>query len=147
MRPRAVALAVGVLVLLLAGGCGGSRLEKSSLAQFILPSKEIACVMDVVYVRCDVRAPTFTPPPQPADCDGKYGRSVRLMGERTTFVCVTDSILEGPELAFGKSITIAAYTCTSAEATAEPGVTCVADRTGARFTLTPSGYTFTPPSK
>ena len=97
MRPtRALALALTVLALPLAAGCGGDDGDETAAATeaetvagaaeapentlsangggklgpsfFSTPSENIACHVSRKAVRCDIRERTWKPPPKPASC-------------------------------------------------------------------------------
>jgi hypothetical protein len=83
-----------------------------------LPSRNIGCIFgrsSGYTLRCDVRSGLRSAPPRPRGCDldWAYGLSMTLTS-RARILCAGDTALsQGPVLAYGATVRIAAFTCTS----------------------------------
>ncbi|WP_028047132.1 DUF6636 domain-containing protein [Cellulomonas sp. URHE0023] len=106
----------------------------TATTQFAMPSGNIACTMSVDGVTCTIASYTYAQPVV-AGCTEVTGHVIVLNADGVAFSCVSgpppavagDDV---PELAYGKSMTVGEYTCTSAT----DGVQCV-DGSGTGFQL------------
>lgn len=107
-------------------------------AHFTSPSGNVGCILDSTYLRCDIAKRNWAVPPRPADCELDYGQGIALTpGEPAVFVCAGDTTLGGADvLAYGRSITRGALSCTSAES----GISCRDTGTGRGFSLSRQVY-------
>src|SRR3954447_23709658 len=104
---------------------------------FMLPSSNIGCIFGDGNVRCDISGKSFTPPPQPADCDLDWGNGIEVGSGEATFVCAGDTALGGPDvLEYGLSAQRGSLRCDSAES----GVTCTNVTTGHGFELSREAF-------
>ena len=117
---------------------------------FASPTGNIACSIDPAtgdrgpHVRCDVRHPTFTPPPAPPIhtrfCgQGPWGQSIQQThGEPAHFQCISDTVFKDdlPTLAYGTQTTRYGFRCASAT----DGITCTDLDTGRGFRLARDSY-------
>lgn len=111
------------------------------LASFVTPSKNIGCEIADHRVRCDIATKTFTPPPQPEDCDLDWGSAVAVpVADVARFVCAGDTVLnrDAPVLAYGTTSKVGGFQCDSAQ----NGITCQAADTGHGFFLSREQYRF-----
>jgi hypothetical protein len=118
---RRTLLAAAALVV--AGLAGAPGAVAASLVGFQSPSKNIGCILDDSFARCDIRKRDWSPPRKPSSCGEDYGQglSIARNGSRGRFVCAGDTALgSGKVLAYGRSIRRGKITCTSRES----GVTC-----------------------
>lgn len=113
-----------------------TRLEE--LQYFKTPSGNIVCFIRSEVAGCEIREKTFTPPPQPEDCEYDWGGVIELERGRTFFVCYSDTRLfqAADVLEYGSAISRGDVTCDSSE----QGVRCVDAGTGRGFTLSRSAY-------
>src|SRR3954471_20684986 len=65
---------------------------------FMLPSNNIGCIFGDGTVRCDISGKTWTPPPQPADCELDWGNGLEVGDGEATVVCAGDTALGGPDV-------------------------------------------------
>ncbi|MBS9532853.1 hypothetical protein KIH27_04535 [Mycobacterium sp. M1] len=115
---------------------------------FRSPTGNIVCDIrpgdDVPYLRCDVKDPTFTPPPAPPIhtrfCgQGPWGRSLQMSrDEPAHFQCISDTVFKDglPVLAYGTETTRYGFRCASAT----DGITCTDQGTGRGFRLARDSY-------
>jgi hypothetical protein len=99
-----------------------------------MPSRNIGCIFSrsPQYVRCDVRTGLRPPPPRPKNCDldWAYGLEMTVTSRAHTF-CAGDTALgQGPVLAYGATLKILGFTCSSQRV----GLRC-ANRAGHGFFL------------
>ena len=110
-----------------------------AMAYFASPSSNIRCALHPDWgVRCDIDDMSWTPPPQPADCDLDWG-NVLTVGDEAAFGCVGDTPFGGrplDALPYGSSVERGPYRCESART----GVTCRNTDTGAGFVLSRERY-------
>ncbi|MBI5337088.1 hypothetical protein EV589_4793 [Mycobacterium sp. BK558] len=96
----------------------------ADIVGFTSPSGNIGCMLEDDYVRCDIAARNWAPPPRPADCPDVtgYGQGIALQSTGSArFVCAGDTALNsGPALPYGHSRSSAAIDCTSEQS----GVRC-----------------------
>jgi hypothetical protein len=96
------------------------------------PSRNIGCVMDEGFVRCDIGDADWTLPPRPAGCDLDWIHGVELGTEVRVGICAGDTAMGGPDvLAYGTSVSRGDLRCESAQT----GLTCRNGATGAGFRL------------
>lgn len=110
-----------------------------SFAAFQSPSKNIGCVAQDGYARCDIRDRDWQPPARPADCDVDYGQGLSVQaGEAATFVCAGDTALDdaAPVLEYGTATKRGLVQCESAQA----GITCRDEETGRGFFISRQSY-------
>ncbi len=101
--------------------------------EFSTPSKNIGCVGDSTFIRCDISQTKAKPPPKPRGCDYDWGNAFELRQRgRPRRLCVSDSALGSRRiLGYGKSMRIGRrITCTSRRT----GLTC-RNRDGHGFLL------------
>lgn len=126
--------ALAALLLALAPAAADAK-----LIMFSAPSHNIGCAMDNGFARCDVANRTWRTPAKPRGCmlDWGNGFLVERRG-RGRVVCAGDTVLNprGPVLAYGKSRSVGAFTCTSRRA----GMTCSHSGSGHGFTVSRSAY-------
>jgi len=108
--------------------------------RFASPSGNIECDMSRSGVTCTIASITFTPPAA-AGCTGALGHVVALDSSGVHLPCPegpapTVAGADVPELVYGSSSTVGAFTCTSAT----NGVTCT-DESGVGFRLARSAFT------
>jgi hypothetical protein len=94
----------------------------AAFTQFSTPSKNIGCVSDGRYLRCDVRTTTVKAPPQPRSCDLDWGDAFEMTGSSgARRICHGDTALGGRRiLGYGRSLRIGPFLCTSQMS----GLTC-----------------------
>ena len=103
----------------------------------MLPSNNIGCIFGDGNVRCDISGKTFTPPPQPADCELDGGNGIEVGDGEASFVCAGDTALGGPDvLEYGLSAQRGDLRCDSAET----GITCTNVKTMHGFELNRDGF-------
>jgi hypothetical protein len=134
LRVLAVAAAAGATAAL----CAAPAHAEDGFVDFVSPSENVGCVLDVDYLRCDIAKRDWAPPPRPADCEFDYGQGIALTpGERAAFVCAGDTTLGGSSvLAYGQTISRGALSCTSAES----GISCRDADSGRGFSLSRQVY-------
>lgn len=132
-----------ILRVLVVGGavatlCAAPAAAEDGFVDFVSPSGNVGCVLDVDYVRCDIAERDWAPPPRPADCEFDYGQGIALAPyEPASFVCAGDTTLGGSRpLAYGQSITRGDLECDSAES----GITCLDRNTGHGFAISRQVY-------
>jgi hypothetical protein len=104
---------------------------------FQLPSRNIGCIFGDGNVRCDISGKTFTPPPQPADCELDWGNGIEVGDGDAAFVCAGDTVLGAPVvLEYGLSAQRGSLRCDSAET----GITCTNLETMHGFELNRDGF-------
>ncbi len=108
---------------------------------FSSPSGNIGCVIEPLFVRCDIAERDWDPPPAPADCELDYGQGLTLeAGATAELVCAGDTTLGvgGPDaaLAYGESIAAGLLRCESNRS----GIRCQDVETGRGFALAREGY-------
>ncbi|CAM3515994.1 hypothetical protein H7J08_24935 [Mycobacterium frederiksbergense] len=133
LRVFAVAAATGAVATFCAAPAAAE-----DFAHFTSPSGNVSCILDSEYLRCDIAERDWALPPRPADCELDYGQGIALTpGEPATLVCAGDTTLGGPDvLAYGRSITRGALSCTSAES----GMSCRDTGSGRGFSLSRQVY-------
>jgi hypothetical protein len=103
----------------------------------MLPSNNIGCIFGGGTVRCDISGKTWTPPPQPADCELDWGNGLEVGAGAANVVCAGDTVLGGPDvLEYGLSAQRGDLRCDSAET----GVTCTNVKTSHGFELSRDGF-------
>jgi len=135
-RTRLAMLAV--VALAFATAIAASPVEAASSAWFSSPSRNIGCSMTTTVVRCDTIKHTYRPTAKPAGCHFAWGPSVQVgTTGKGRFRCVSDTVAGAPKvLAYGKSITVGRFRCTSRST----GMTCVDTRNGHGFTIARASY-------
>jgi hypothetical protein len=91
---------------------------------FQTPSGNIGCLVTTEHALCGIREFTYSPPPQPADCDlPGWGHTIGVEATGSgDFVCA-DSLLAGPDaqvLAYGRGVLVGPFACGSSS----DGLTC-----------------------
>ena len=94
----------------------------AALVSFQTPSRNIGCIGDATYLRCDVRTTTAPIPPRPRSCDLDWGDAFGMAPRsRSRRICHGDTALgAGPVLRYGRSRRIGPFRCVSQTA----GLTC-----------------------
>jgi hypothetical protein len=131
-RLRRAGSAVLVLAaVVLATAAAAPPAQAGSSAWFSSPSRNIGCSMTATRVRCDVISRTWTSTPKPASCDFAWGPALEVgMTGTGHFGCVSDTVGGSPRiLAYGKSLTIGRFRCTSRST----DMTCVDTANGHGF--------------
>ena len=115
---------------------------------FTSPSGNIGCLMDPWSVRCDIRDPSWSPPPRPANCPEfgdyaqDYGQGIVLNADSDagpSFACANDSVLgSGPAVTYGQDTQLDSIRCQIWP----DGVTCSDFMNGKGFLLSRDGYRF-----
>ncbi len=153
LAASAAAAALGLAGLGLAGlGLGPAAHADPDPTWFRSPTGNIVCTIDPAdatgdrgsHVRCDVKDPTFTPPPAPPIhtrfCgQGPWGRSLQMTrGEPAHFQCISDTVFKDglPVLAYGAETTRYGFRCASAS----DGITCTDLDTGRGFRMARDSY-------
>ncbi len=112
----------------------------SDLTGFTSPSGNIGCIIDSDSVRCDIRERDWAPPTKPADCPDVvgFGQGLTLSAVgKADFVCAGDTtLMSGPSLAYGDSITTGSLRC---EVT-QVGIECRNPEHGSGLSLSRQGY-------
>jgi hypothetical protein len=97
-----------------AGGPTATHTTAQSQAMFSSPSKNIACWMEGVDVRCDIAQHSWTSPPKPASCDLDYGNGLSLHAGTAQVVCAGDTVLgQTTILPYGEAISVGTDVCMS----------------------------------
>ena len=112
------ALAIVVLVALAAPAVSAGR-----AVAFSTPSRNIGCVGDSTFVRCDISQTRAKPPPKPPSCRFDWGNAFQLGWRgRARRLCVSDSALGSRRiLRYGRTQRFGGrISCTSRRA----GLTC-----------------------
>ena len=108
-------------------------------AQFVTPSRNIACRMSTGDVRCDVVQRTWEVPPPPADCAQSYGTGAILVGSgKGQLSCVGDTVAD-PSLSvldYGQGVRFGDMVCVSKES----GMRCENPQTGHGFAVARASY-------
>ena len=108
-------------------------------AQFVTPSRNIACRMSTGDVRCDVVQRTWEVPPPPAECTRSYGTGAVLAGSgKGELSCVGDTVAD-PSLSvldYGQGVRFGDMVCVSKE----NGMRCENPRTGHGFAVARASY-------
>ena len=96
--------------------------SSAAFTQFSTPSKNIGCVSDFAFLRCDVRTTTVKAPPRPRSCDLDWGDAFQMSASSGAHrLCHGDTALGGRRiLGYGRSLRIGPFRCTSTMA----GLTC-----------------------
>ncbi len=124
------------------GATGGAAFDGA----FALPSGNIACEIDADAATCTV-AESTAEPVTVEGCAGTAGQVLTVTAEGASTPCVQGA-LPGPAapgtpvLEYGEQTTTGDFTCASAES----GVTCRHDPTGAGFTLARAGHEILEPT-
>lgn len=108
---------------------------------FASPSRNIGCLLDKGFVRCDIGTRDWSPPPKPRSCPVDWGQGVSVGKRgRARFVCAGDTVKDPRAriLHYGRSMTRGRFTCTSRQS----GLTCRNRQTGRGFTLAKERYRF-----
>jgi hypothetical protein len=107
--------------------------------QFVLPSKNIGCVVQADYVRCDIANHTWLPAAeQPADCELDWGSGLELEADAPQFVCAGDTVMGSEDvLAYGQSSQRGDFRCESSR----DGITCQNLATKHGFLISRALYT------
>ena len=106
-RVRFAAVLVPLVALSLSGAAAAVGID------FVTPSRNIGCVGDSTFVRCDISQTRVKPPPKPRSCAFDWGNAFQLRQRgRARRMCVSDSALGsrrilryGRTQRFGRSIT------------------------------------------
>jgi hypothetical protein len=108
-------------------------------AQFVTPSRNIACRMTTGEVRCDVLQRTWEVPPPPADCTQSYGTGAVLAGSgKGQLSCVGDTVAD-PSLAvlsYGQGVRFGDMVCVSKES----GMRCENPTSGHGFAVARAAF-------
>jgi hypothetical protein len=89
-------------------------------------------------VRCEIKEMSWTPPPQPADCEFDWGNAL-YVGDTAGFDCVSDTPFGARDLEvlpYESAVERGRYRCESART----GVTCRNTDTAAGFLLSRDRY-------
>jgi hypothetical protein len=108
-------------------------------AQFVTPSRNIACRMSTGQVRCDVLQRTWEVPATPADCTQSYGSGAVLVGPgKGELSCVGDTVADPSlsVLAYGQGVRFGDVECVSKES----GMRCENPQTGHGFAVSRAAY-------
>ena len=100
---------------------------------FTTPSRNIGCVGNSTFIRCDISRTRTKPPPKPRTCKFDWGYSFRLLQRgRARRICVSDSALGSRRiLSYGETMKLGRWiTCISRST----GLTC-RNRDGHGFRL------------
>ncbi len=138
----------------------------SQLSAFITPSGGIVCAVDQVSASCEVKEPSYSPPPKPASCQLEWAGRISVGASTTGFLCVGDSMFDlpavgtppagwfdpalgttvplpsgrpGAVLGYGSTLSAGSYTCEVAQS----GVTCT-DKAGRGFVIAKGSYRYLP---
>jgi hypothetical protein len=105
---------------------------------FKTPSGNIGCSFYEGEARCDALDYSYTPPPQPTDCDLDWGHAVSVSDDGAGFVCAGDTVFDPDAhvLAYGQTRRVGDLVCESAES----GVTCTHEPGGHGFTISRQHY-------
>lgn len=97
-----------------------------ALVHFSTPSKNIGCIGDRTFLRCDIVRTSVKPPPKPRSCEFDWGNAFGLgPTSRGRRLCVSDSALGGRRiLGYGKALRIGRIICSSHR----DGLTCTNPR-------------------
>jgi hypothetical protein len=89
--------------------------EVGKLIKFQTPSKNIGCIADGTFLRCDIVNRSWNPPEKPADCTLDYGQGVEIRDGRTQFVCAGDTALDptAPVLPYNQAVRSGDIVCVS----------------------------------
>lgn len=107
--------------------------------EFYLPSKNIACHIDVDRAGCQIYEKNFADPSSPPDCDTDFVAAVVIEdGERVTYgQCQGDPFaLPAITLDYGSAAVVGDFACLSER----DGVTCWNTRTRHGFVLSRASY-------
>jgi hypothetical protein len=108
-------------------------------AQFVTPSRNIACRMSTGEVRCDVVQRTWEVPPPPADCTLSYGTGAVLVGSgKGQLSCVGDTVADPSlsVLSYGQGVRFGDVVCVSKES----GMSCKNAQSGHGFAVARAAY-------
>ncbi|AFM17000.1 hypothetical protein Mycch_2220 [Mycolicibacterium chubuense NBB4] len=112
----------------------------ADIVGFTSPSRNVGCMLDDDYVRCDIAERQWSPPPRPAGCPAVtgYGQGIELQATGpASFVCAGDTAMGGgPALPYGQVQARAGISCGS-----EPSGMRCSNSEGHGFTLSRQGYT------
>lgn len=105
---------------------------------FKSPTSNIGCYLSGGTGRCDIRQRSWSPPPQPSNCDLDFGQGISVGGGRAGFVCAGDTTLDPryKALPYGQSSQIGPIRCSSTTS----GMTCKNTGTGHGFFLSRQSY-------
>ena len=122
-----------------AAALAGAPPAAADMDWFASPSGNISCMMDVDWVRCDIRERDWSPPPRPADCSHQtdFGQGISLnTAGPAAFVCAGDTTLGADSvLPYGLSRGVPGLECESRVA----GITCT-NNDGHGFFLSRQAY-------
>lgn len=109
---------LGTLFLMLVAAPAASP----ALVHFTTPSKNIGCLGDRTFLRCDIVRTTVKPPPKPRSCEFDWGNAFGLGPKsRGRRLCVSDSALGGRRiLRYGQTLRTGRIVCRSRR----EGLTC-----------------------
>ncbi|MFI5888820.1 DUF6636 domain-containing protein [Actinoplanes sp. NPDC051513] len=107
-------------------------------AIFQTPSNNIVCSLTASAVRCDIVRKTWTPPPEPADCELDWGNGMYIEAGKAGMTCTGDTLIGSAKetLGYGKGLRSGAVACESVST----GLTCRDEKTGRGFTLAVARY-------
>jgi hypothetical protein len=107
---------------------------------FFTPSGGISCSVSDIGAVCEAKDHTWDLPPKPKDCYLDWGGMVEVRRtEKAELACAGDTgfgVPPEPVLAYGDSITMGDFRCTSART----GVTCANTETKHGFQVSRSSY-------
>jgi hypothetical protein len=120
---RRVVSVRSALVIVVLATLAAPAISAGRTTHFSVPSRNIGCMGDSTFVRCDISQTRVRPPPKPRSCRFDWGNAFQLGPRgRARRVCVSDSALGsrrilgyGRTQRFGRRIS-----CTSRRA----GLTC-----------------------
>lgn len=105
--------------------------DGAPLAGFVSPSGNIGCVISASSARCDIGRYDYEPPAAP-ECPDTWGDAVAVGSAGSQWVCHRGAPDPGANvLDYGQELTEGEFTCSSAES----GVTCRHDPSGASFRI------------
>lgn len=115
--------------------------DAAKVVTFASPSRNIACTIDGAAATCAIAQFSYSPPAVPG-CTGTSGHEVQVTADGARWLCTQGAAParagSGVDvLAYGQSIAVNGFTCTSAES----GMTCLHDASGRSFSLARGGAT------
>jgi hypothetical protein len=123
------------------GAAPGADTVVTEATPFSSPSGNIGCVIEPLFVRCDIAERDWDPPQAPADCELDYGQGLTVeAGGAADLVCAGDTTVGAAgadsALAYGQSIAAGLLRCESRRS----GIRCRDIETGRGFALSREGY-------
>ncbi|MFG1988765.1 DUF6636 domain-containing protein [Actinoplanes sp. NPDC048988] len=116
----------------------GSPVKEVSDATFQSPSKNIVCALTTATVRCDILDKSWSPPPQPEDCQQAWGNGMFLESGKAGFTCAGDSLAGSATqtLEYGQALRAGSIRCDSTARS----LTCEDSKSGHGFALARANY-------